>query len=442
MARPMGGLWPVAQSTDLPSPFRTSPWRVRSIGSNDSLTSGEAITLPMQRVFQCLHVVDVPGRLPVLSSHRCGTSRHLATVAIEDEVWSGSWHASTPFQILNHGPGLWTPLGCFVKGWVRRGLVPAHGHLGAILAKHRAGVGHRGCYAEFRMLNGRPVRSRPRGDKVDASPAAGAAGRSAGGGAVPRSPSVEKALSILELLSTKSEGLRITEVAVALGLPKSSTYVALEALRTRGFVHREGSHYRLGLKVFEIAYRSINNSEIRQVAHAHLGRLSQATGLTSHLAMLDGNEVVYVDRVDGTGFVKFDTYVGKRASVHLTAVGKAIVAYLDEERLDEIIGATARRDTRRASARHGDFKSQLQQVRENGYAVDDEEDVPGVYCVGAPLRGAGGDQVIASIGVIGLKRDLSPHGLAQLGAQLRKIAQDVSRQLGYHGTWDGSALRP
>ncbi len=206
-------------------------------------------------------------------------------------------------------------------------------------------------------------------------------------------------------------------------------------------MHREGGQYRLGLKVFEIAYRLINNSEIRQVANAHLRRLSQATGLTSHLAMLDGNDVVYVDRVDGAGFVKFDTYVGKRASVNLTAVGKAIAAYLDDDRLDEIVRVTFRRGTASAAALPFEFKSQLQRVRELGFAVDDEEDVPGVYCVAAPVRGADGDQVIASIGVIGLKRDLPADGLAQLGAQMKDAAQDISRQLGYHGRWETADLR-
>ncbi|MBV9325746.1 MAG: IclR family transcriptional regulator [Chloroflexi bacterium] len=251
----------------------------------------------------------------------------------------------------------------------------------------------------------------------------------------PRSPAIDKALSILELLSLHPGGLRMADVARELALPKSSTHLTLEVLRARGYVVRDdnGCH-RLGLRLFEIGARVLQALDVRQVARPYLETLSDRTGLTSHLAALDGHQVVYLDRVDGHGLVRFDTYVGKRASVNLTAVGKAIVAYLPERQLDEILRADFRRGTVRAPGRPFDFKAQLREFRELGYMIEDEEEVPGIYCAAAPLRDASAN-VVGSVGVIGLKTGLPGGDFRLIGAEVRDTAAAISAQLGFvHGT--------
>jgi DNA-binding IclR family transcriptional regulator len=247
----------------------------------------------------------------------------------------------------------------------------------------------------------------------------------------PRAPSIGKALSILELLSDHPAGLRMVDVARELALPKSSTHLTLEVLRAHGYVTRDdnGCH-RLGLKLFELGARVLRSLDVRQVARPRLEQLSHRTGLTSHLAALDGHQVVYLDKVDGHGLVRFDTYVGKRAPVNLTAVGKAIVAYLPEPQLDEILRADFRRGTERAPSLPFDFKAQLRAFRELGYMVEDEEEVPGIYCVAAPLHDVTG-RVVASIGVIGLKSDLPAGGFDRVGAEVRETARDIAAQLGH-----------
>ncbi|MBV9131570.1 MAG: IclR family transcriptional regulator [Chloroflexi bacterium] len=247
----------------------------------------------------------------------------------------------------------------------------------------------------------------------------------------PRSPSIDKALGILEFLSEHPNGVRMVDIARELGLPKSSTHLTLEVLRARGYVNRDASGcHHLGLKLFELGARVLQALDVRQVARPHLEALSRRTGLTSHLAKLDGYQVVYLDRVDGHGLVRFDTYVGKRAPVNLTAVGKAIVAYLPEPELDEILRVDFRRGTERAPALPYDFKAQLRDFRELGYMVEDEEEVPGIYCVATPLRQTGGS-VVASIGVIGLKSDLAAGGFKRIGTELRAVAAQISEHLGY-----------
>ncbi len=279
-----------------------------------------------------------------------------------------------------------------------------------------------------------PTRRRVRGsaeagDEMKGRQTAATAGERA---PVSRSPSVDKALSVLELLSEEPAGLRMIDVARALGMPKSSTYLILESLQARGYVDRDlAGAYRLGLKLFELANRLLSQLDIRQVARPHLEDLSDRTGLTTHLGILDGQDVVYVDKVDGDGFVKFDTYVGKRATVNLTALGKAMIADLPEERVDSILNATFRRGAGRSPTRPFELKEQLAGFRRSGYAIEDEEDVPGVYCVAAPIRAADAE-VVAAIGVIGLKRDLPSGGFEGLGADLVAAAARVSALLGYH----------
>jgi len=236
---------------------------------------------------------------------------------------------------------------------------------------------------------------------------------------------------VLELLSEHPNGLRLVDIARELGLAKSSTHLTLEVLRTRGYITRDDTGWhRLGLKLFEIGARVLRTLDIRQVSRPHLEELSRRTGLTTHLAALDGWQVVYLDRVDGHGLVRFDTYVGKRASVNLTAVGKAIAAYLPEAQLDEVLRADFRRGTERAPARPYDFKVQLREFCEQGYMIEDEEEVPGVYCVAAPIRDVTG-KVVASIGVIGLKADLPGGGFERIGGELCDSATEISRKLGY-----------
>lgn len=234
------------------------------------------------------------------------------------------------------------------------------------------------------------------------------------------SRSIDKALSILELLSRSPQGLRMIDISRGLELPKSSTHVALEALRRRGYVERDGAGgYRLGLRLFETANRMLSQMDVRQVARPWLEGLTGQTGLTSHLAALDGADVVYLDRVDGSGFVKFDTYVGKRARLDLTAVGRAIASTFSEERLATVLPAA-----------DPELKRQLRTFADLGYAVEDGAEAEGVYCVGAPIRDASGE-VRHSISVIGLRRDLGDQGFDALGVRVREAARHVSEGMGY-----------
>ena len=244
-------------------------------------------------------------------------------------------------------------------------------------------------------------------------------------------PNVDRAFKILELLSETPQGLRFADVCDLLSIAKSSAFVLLENLEMKGYIEKTADgRYRATLRMFQLGSRVLNQMDIRSVALPHMIALRDETGFQVHLAMLDGPDVVYLEKVESSSFVKFDTYVGKRAPVHLTAVGKAIAAFLPEERLDEIIAARGLGGgTEKAVTTPKEFKEALKTVRELGYSVDDEEEVLGVRCIGAPVRDHT-DTVIASISIIGMHREMPTTRFPELSAKVIRAAQRISASLG------------
>ncbi|KQX48830.1 MULTISPECIES: IclR family transcriptional regulator [unclassified Paenibacillus] len=244
-------------------------------------------------------------------------------------------------------------------------------------------------------------------------------------------PNVDRAFKILELLSESPHGMRFADIYEHLSLAKSSAFVLLENLEMKGYVEKtpEGN-FRATLRLFQIGSRVLNNLDIRSTALPYMIALRDEIRLPVHLAMLDGTDIVYLEKVEGTGFIKFDTYVGKRASVHMTSVGKAIAAFLTDQQVDEIITARGLGGgTDKAITTKAEFKAVLQTVREMGYALEDEEEVLGVRCIGAPIRNHLGE-VAASISIIGLHRELPVTRIPEFGKKVMEIAERISSALG------------
>lgn len=245
-------------------------------------------------------------------------------------------------------------------------------------------------------------------------------------------PAVEKAFAVLELISRRDEGARMVDVVDTLDLPKSSAFVLLTSLEQLGYLTRDSAgRYRLTSRMFELGMRAMRNLDVAEVSMPHLETLRDTTGMTVHLAGRDHSSVVYLRKLDGRGFVRFDTYVGKRSALHLTGVGKALAAFLPEDEIERVadgldFGAGTSKSIQSARA----FKANLKRVRERGYALDDEEEEPGVRCVAAPIRNHRGD-VVASAGVVGLARDLTGGAaLDRVAAAVVETTRAISLQLG------------
>lgn len=247
------------------------------------------------------------------------------------------------------------------------------------------------------------------------------------------SSAAERALGILEALAAVPGGLTHSEISRRLSIPKSTATYLLRSLERRGYVRREGGRgkYHLGLKVLSLHRSALAGLEIRELAQPVLRALVERTQLTAHLAVLDHGQAVYVEKAEAAGFIRMDTWVGRRMDIHCTSVGKALVAYLPEVELEALLKKHAMlRHTPRTITSPGRLLRELREVRSRGYAVDDEENSPGVRCLAAPVFDPAG-AAVAALGVTGTTAQVGGAALPRIAEQVLEAARKLSRQLGY-----------
>ena len=243
---------------------------------------------------------------------------------------------------------------------------------------------------------------------------------------------VERALSILEVIAQRPDGVRNSELSRRLGIPKSSASYILRVLERRGYLVRdkENGEYRLGLKLLNLGHSVQVGQDIRTMALPVMRHLTHRTGLTSHLAILERGEAVYVEKVDAPGFIKMDTWVGRRMQVNTTSVGKAQVAYLPTDEVEALLhlhGLKAR--TPHSITSRERFHRELARVRSQGYAVDDEENSLGVRCIAAPVFDSTGE-IAGAVGVSATTSQIPHSGVAKMALLVKEAARRISHRLG------------
>jgi DNA-binding IclR family transcriptional regulator len=247
------------------------------------------------------------------------------------------------------------------------------------------------------------------------------------------SVAVERALAMLEAVAEQPEGLSNAEISRKLEIPKSSASYILRTLEKQGYLNRnaETGKYRVGLKVLSLSRGALTGIDVREVALPIMRRLMEKTNLTCHLAILDGPDAVYIEKVEPQGFIRMDTWVGRRMRVHATSVGKALVAYIPQARLEEIIAESGmEKRTPKTITTLPRLLKDLEKVREQGYAVDDEENNTGARCLGAPVFNQIG-AAEASLGLSGTINQVNPNTMPRIIEALKEAARHVSMQLGY-----------
>lgn len=241
---------------------------------------------------------------------------------------------------------------------------------------------------------------------------------------------VHRALGMLEAIAKSAGGLSNSDLSRKLKIPKSSTSYILRALEAGGYVRREpAGKYRLGLALLSLASRAVESLDVREVALPILQHLVDRSGLTAHLAVLDHGQAVYIAKVDAPGFVKMNTWPGKRMNLHSTSVGKALLAYLPEEELERIVAKGLKKWTPHTLAVPAKLHADLEHIRRRGYAVDEQESTVGIRCVAAPIFSAQG--VTASIGVTGTVTQFHAADMHRFAEMVKDAARRVSLQLGW-----------
>jgi DNA-binding IclR family transcriptional regulator len=198
---------------------------------------------------------------------------------------------------------------------------------------------------------------------------------------------------MLELLAGSGRPLTLAEISRRTGVPKSTALGVLRALAAKRFVEvEEGMGYRLGLRAFEVGAAYLRGVTPSTAAQPELASLVEELGVTAHFAVLDGADVVYLEKKDPPqGSVRLASAVGVRLAAHHTAVGQAQLASLSEPDLVRAVGRGPFAYLEgRASWTLDELNDRLAKARERGYAVDDEETLENVRCVAAPVFDAGG----------------------------------------------------
>lgn len=250
-----------------------------------------------------------------------------------------------------------------------------------------------------------------------------------------RLQSVERALDALELLgSAGPDGLTLTDLTERLSVSKSTAFALLQTLISRGFAADSGARlsrrYRLGMTLARLGDAAAEQSPLVSVAMPVLHAVTDATGLTTRLVVPDGAFAVVAGRVDAPGSVRFASYLGKREYPHCTSAGKALLAALPGARARELAtlaGMPAR--TPRTITDPEALVRDLAITRARGYAIDDEEDTEGVFCVGAAVYDRTG-ACVAAVSGTGLKLNRPSWRVDELGVAMRDAADAISVALG------------
>ncbi len=245
---------------------------------------------------------------------------------------------------------------------------------------------------------------------------------------------VERTLAILEAVAARPAGMSNAELSRLLRIPKSTASYMLRALERHHYIRRDGDHgkYRIGLKVLDLGRGALSGVDVREAALPFMRHLCEHTGITSHLAILDGNQAVYVEKVAAPGFIQMDTWIGRRMEIHSTSVGKSLVAHLPPEQVHRILRERGmKRRTRATITSPVKFLRELETVRRLGFSQDREENNYGVRCVAAPIFNAAGG-VEAALNVTGTTQQITADSLPHIAAAVKEAAHRISAQLGYH----------
>ncbi|NLC63804.1 MAG: IclR family transcriptional regulator [Thermoanaerobacterales bacterium] len=244
--------------------------------------------------------------------------------------------------------------------------------------------------------------------------------------------SVERAVKILEEMAKENDGLGVTELSRRLDLHKSTVYRLLSTLVTVGYAEQnpETEKYRLGVKLLYLGGVILERMDLRNEAHDLLKQLSQDVNETVHLVVPDGDQVLYIDKIDTMKTIRMYSQIGRRATYYASAVGKAILAYSDEKYVEKIISQGLIRRTPNTITDPGELKRCLSQIRSNGYSIDDEENEEGIRCIGAPIFGHAG-KVIGAISVSGPIMTVTKEKTQILAEKVKKCAEQISIRMGW-----------
>lgn len=247
---------------------------------------------------------------------------------------------------------------------------------------------------------------------------------------------LDRVVAILDLLGASDNSLSLAEICQCMELRKSTAHRALMALERTGLIERApANRYRLGLKLYDMGSRAVEQVDLRAGARPHLRKLALRVGETVHLGVLHKTRIIYLDKVEPINRrVCLSSRTGTSNPVYCTSMGKAMLAFLPiEEAARVIAGVQFRKFTPKTIDSREELRGSLERIRRRGYAVDDEELEVGTRCVGAPIADKAG-RAIAAVSVSGATSRLAAHCVPGIAEHVMRCAQEISVALAAHET--------
>lgn len=246
--------------------------------------------------------------------------------------------------------------------------------------------------------------------------------------------SVDRALAILCQYSQRVKELGITELSQLLDLPKSTVHGLVKTLEARGFLvkNAENGKYRLGLKVYDLGMSYSTGMELQTAAKPVAQALSAKYGKSVHVAVFAGGMAVFIMKVEHKDYIMAIPRTGLSFPAHATASGKVLLAHLPQAELDKHLAEGLYPLTRRTITDSKILVGELEKVRTQGYAVDNEETFSGIGCVAAPIRDQSG-RVVAAVSMSGVVAEVLGESHPDMVRDVIESARHISRVLGFMG---------
>lgn len=246
--------------------------------------------------------------------------------------------------------------------------------------------------------------------------------------------SAERIFQVMEMLAENGE-MGLMEISAALNLHKSTVHRLLMSLVYMGYAKQDevSQKYMLSYKIVNMAGKIIERMDILQVARPYLERLSDLSGETVHLVQREGNQILYIYKIEAkVGTIRMVSHVGMIHPMYCSGVGKAIMATLPEREVKQIWNESViEKKTDKTVTDYEEMLKILEEVKVNGYALDDEENEKGVRCIAACLHGYQ-NEVKYAFSISGPTSRMTRERVKELAVDVKKVQEELSRELGFY----------
>lgn len=244
---------------------------------------------------------------------------------------------------------------------------------------------------------------------------------------------IDRAAQILDCFGFDHQELSVSEIGAKARLHRSTAHRILMALEYNDLIQQnaENGKYRLGIKLFRLGHQAVSHLNLREICRPFLTRIMDETKETVHLAVLDEDQVLYLDKVEGPHALRMPSRVGRHIPTYCTSLGKAMLSCLDDYEVKNIFrDRTLRPYTANTVKTLDRLLTDLRVIRRRGYSVDNEEIEIGLRCVGAPIRDYTG-AMVGAISTAAPSARLSAQKIPGVGKFVMAVAAEISEQLGY-----------